>query len=92
LHNRRQIPNTKWYIVNTTERNEFYYNSETKKSVWEVPEEIAEAVKTFKEQEEKDAQNDSTGLKRKANDEEATGNEEFKRAKGSFDDGEMEGN
>lgn len=92
---RRQIPDTKWYIVNTTEGNEFYYNSETKQSVWEVPEEIAEAVKVFKEQEEKDAQNqrsnDSAGLKRKANDEEVSGSEDFKRAKGSVDDGEVEG-
>ncbi|CAB5343872.1 unnamed protein product [Rhizophagus irregularis] len=92
---KRQIPDTKWYIVNTTEGNEFYYNSETKQSVWEVPEEIAEAVKVFKEQEEKDAQNqrsnDSAGLKRKANDEEVSGSEDFKRAKGSVDDGEVEG-
>ncbi|GES80551.1 transcription elongation regulator 1-like [Rhizophagus clarus] len=92
---KRQIPDTKWYIVNTTEGNEFYYNSETKQSVWEVPEEIAEAVKVFKEQEEKDAQNqrsnDSASLKRKANDEEVSGSEDFKRAKGSVDDGEVEG-
>jgi hypothetical protein len=92
---RRQIPDTKWYIVNTTEGNEFYYNSETKQSVWEVPEEITEAVKVFKEQEEKDAQNqrsnDSAGLKRKANDEEVSGSEDFKRAKGSVDEGEVEG-
>ncbi|RIA98132.1 hypothetical protein C1645_813182 [Glomus cerebriforme] len=92
---KRQIPDTKWYIVNTTEGNEFYYNSETKQSVWVVPEEIAVAVKDFKEQEEKNAQNqksnDSTGLKRKANDEEVAGSEDVKRAKGSVDDGEIEG-
>ncbi|CAI2176109.1 15238_t:CDS:10 [Funneliformis geosporum] len=89
----RQIPDTKWFIVSTTESREFFYNSETKKSVWEVPEEIEEAVKNFKEQEEKDAQrsNESSGLKRKANDEEVTGSEEFKRAKGSTDGGEIEG-
>ncbi|RIB30810.1 hypothetical protein C2G38_1948122 [Gigaspora rosea] len=89
----KPIPDTKWSIVFTTEGNEFYYNSETKQSVWQVPEEIADAVKSFKETEEKNAQalHDTAGVKRKANDEEQMTSEEVKRAKGGLDNAANEG-
>ncbi|CAG8790426.1 14038_t:CDS:2, partial [Dentiscutata erythropus] len=32
---KKPIPDTKWSIVFTTEGNEFYFNSETKQSVWQ---------------------------------------------------------
>ncbi|CAJ0755188.1 6779_t:CDS:10 [Entrophospora sp. SA101] len=90
---KKQILDTKWYIVNTTESNEFYYNSETKQSVWEIPEEIADAVKALKEQEAKESQNNNklnnegVGVKRKADDdEESVDGEDVKRAKGRIDE------
>ncbi|KAF0479044.1 peptide-binding protein [Gigaspora margarita] len=90
---KKPIPDTKWSIVFTTEGNEFYYNSETKQSVWQIPEEIADAVKAFKETEEKNAQalHDTAGVKRKANDEEQMTSEEVKRAKGGLDNAANEG-
>ncbi|CAG8517519.1 13625_t:CDS:10 [Acaulospora colombiana] len=84
---KKPIPDTKWHIVTTTEGNQFYYNSETKQSLWKVPEEIAEAVRIIKEQEARESQNqksqDKTGVKRKAeDDDEAMAGEDAKRAKG----------
>lgn len=77
---RKPIPNTKWSLVTTTEGNEFYYNSETKQSVWEVPEEIAELVKQMKE----DQKSHDKGIKRKAeDDDESMTSEDVKRAKGT---------
>ncbi|CAG8796194.1 19610_t:CDS:10, partial [Dentiscutata erythropus] len=65
----------------------------TKQSVWQVPEEIADAVKAFKESEERNAQalQDTAGVKRKANDEEQMTSEEVKRAKGGIDNVVNEG-
>ncbi|CAG8455595.1 11474_t:CDS:10 [Ambispora leptoticha] len=65
----RQIGETSWYIVKTTEGNEFYYNSDTKQSVWEVPEEVADEVKKIKEQEliEQSKVSENGGSKRKIN-------------------------
>ncbi|CAG8569220.1 5592_t:CDS:10, partial [Cetraspora pellucida] len=90
---KKPIPDTKWFMVFTTEGNEFYYNSETKQSVWQVPEEIADAVKAFKESEERNAQalRDTAGIKRKLNDEEQLASEEVKRAKGGIDNLANEG-
>ncbi|CAG8508885.1 10946_t:CDS:10 [Diversispora eburnea] len=71
---KKPIPNTKWSLVMTTEGNEFYFNSETKKSVWEIPEEISELVKQMKEQMKEQAtkdnqkSHDKAGIKRKAED------------------------
>jgi transcription elongation regulator 1 len=79
--------------VSTTEGNEFYYNSDTKKSVWEPPEEIKEPLKAFKEQERLAEEADSktsepSGVKRKVDDgEHKIGEEMNKRPRSSDGDG-----
>lgn len=51
------IPGTSWSRVKTSEGNVFYFNKEKKESVWEAPEEIAEAVAELEQEEdERDAQ------------------------------------
>ncbi|KAI9595796.1 hypothetical protein BDF19DRAFT_465138 [Syncephalis fuscata] len=42
------IPGTHWKLVKTAEGREFYYDTETKKSVWTIPEEIVDAVNALK--------------------------------------------
>ncbi|KAG9287473.1 hypothetical protein G9A89_023845 [Geosiphon pyriformis] len=96
---RKQIGETTWYIVKTTEGNEFYFNSETKQSVWEIPEEILEDVKKIKEQEQAEEAYDQTKLnehgssKRKTVDEAEDGSSEdvSKRARNYGDSGGAEG-
>ncbi|KAG8916342.1 hypothetical protein FRC01_003219 [Tulasnella sp. 417] len=46
------IPGTSWSRVKTSEGNIFYFNKGKKESVWEVPEEIAEAVAELEQEEE----------------------------------------
>lgn len=46
------IPGTSWSRVRTSEGNIFYFNKERKESVWEVPDEIAEAVAELEQEEE----------------------------------------
>ncbi|KAG8974052.1 hypothetical protein FRC05_007968 [Tulasnella sp. 425] len=46
------IPGTAWSRVKTSEGNVFYFHKERKESVWEIPEEIAEAVAEFEREEE----------------------------------------
>ncbi|CAG8488883.1 76_t:CDS:10 [Paraglomus occultum] len=89
----RQIPGTSWYIVSTTEGNEFFYNSDTKQSVWEPPEEIKEPLKIFKEQErlaeEADKKiSESANAKRKVDDNgDRSGEETNKRHRSSDEEG-----
>ena len=46
------IPGTEWLRVTTTEGNVFYTHKVEKRSVWTVPEEIADAVAALEEQEQ----------------------------------------
>jgi transcription elongation regulator 1 len=46
------IPGTEWIRVRTTENNIFYSHKPTKKSLWTVPDEIAEAVRALELDEE----------------------------------------
>ncbi|RCH78662.1 transcription elongation regulator, partial [Rhizopus stolonifer] len=41
----KKIPGTLWLFVLTPEGHEFYYDRETKTSVWEMPQELEEAMK-----------------------------------------------
>ncbi|KAJ1984112.1 hypothetical protein H4R34_000865 [Dimargaris verticillata] len=43
-----KIPGTVWKLVTTTQGREYYYNTTTKASVWQVPDSIAEDVARFK--------------------------------------------
>ncbi|KAI8048840.1 hypothetical protein BDF22DRAFT_701545 [Syncephalis plumigaleata] len=49
------IPGTHWKLVKTAEGREFYYDTETKKSVWTMPEEIADAVEALKSAQQESA-------------------------------------
>jgi hypothetical protein len=49
------IPGTVWKLVETVEGREFYFNTETKQSVWTIPEEIKEAVESMKAAEREEA-------------------------------------
>ena len=40
----KDIPTSSWSIVKTSQDKEFYYNKETKESVWNLPSEIADLV------------------------------------------------
>ncbi|KAJ1982669.1 hypothetical protein H4R35_000192 [Dimargaris xerosporica] len=42
-----KIPGTTWKLVTTTQGREYYYNTATKTSVWQVPDSIAEDVARF---------------------------------------------
>ncbi|CAH7687605.1 hypothetical protein PPACK8108_LOCUS22415 [Phakopsora pachyrhizi] len=44
---KEQIPDTVWLKVTTTDGNVFYTNTETKTSIWTIPEEIKEQVENF---------------------------------------------
>ncbi|CAG8446686.1 11159_t:CDS:10 [Ambispora gerdemannii] len=88
----KQIGETSWYIVKTTESNEFYYNSDTKQSVWEVPEEVVDEVKKIKEQEliEQSKVSENGGSKRKINETEEDNNSEdpsLKKVRGATEEG-----
>ncbi|GMK59574.1 hypothetical protein CspeluHIS016_0801800 [Cutaneotrichosporon spelunceum] len=48
------IPGTGWMRVTTNEGNVFYFEKETKRSEWTIPEEIAEAVAAFDASEAKE--------------------------------------
>ena len=46
------IPGTDWIRVHTTEENTFYFHKPTKKSIWTLPDEIADAVRALELEEE----------------------------------------
>lgn len=48
---KKPIPGTSWLKVTTTEDNVFYTNTDTKLSVWTVPDEIKDAVQLLQEEE-----------------------------------------
>ncbi|RKP27813.1 hypothetical protein SYNPS1DRAFT_26545 [Syncephalis pseudoplumigaleata] len=75
------IPGTHWKLVKTAEGREFYYDTETKKSFWTMPEEIAEAVAAMKAAERESA-------KRKISD--AMDDEEQKKDREEEEDREEE--
>ncbi|KAI9140745.1 hypothetical protein BKA69DRAFT_1175710 [Paraphysoderma sedebokerense] len=72
---KKRIPGTVWSLVFTEAGKEFYYNTETKKSVWKVPEEIKDALFEYKKQlqqeEEAERQKQAEERKRKAEEEES---------------------
>lgn len=45
---RKKIPGTQWLFVLTHDGYEFYYDRETKKSVWEMPEDLKEPMEQLK--------------------------------------------
>ncbi|KAI7898880.1 uncharacterized protein BX663DRAFT_489655 [Cokeromyces recurvatus] len=51
---KKKIPNTHWLFVITHDGYEFYYDRETKKSVWEMPEELKEPMELLKKMEEEE--------------------------------------
>ncbi|KAJ3188458.1 transcription elongation regulator [Gaertneriomyces sp. JEL0708] len=40
----KYLPNTRWAIVWTSFKHEFYYHIETKEAVWEMPDELSELI------------------------------------------------
>ncbi|KAH9815375.1 hypothetical protein DFH28DRAFT_967705 [Melampsora americana] len=48
---KKPIPGTSWMKVTTTDQNTFYTNTETKTSVWTVPDEIKDLVRKLEEEE-----------------------------------------
>jgi transcription elongation regulator 1 len=46
---RVKIPGTIWLLVTTDDGIDFYYDKATKSSVWEMPEELEDAVAQLKE-------------------------------------------
>ncbi|CAO3608865.1 unnamed protein product [Cunninghamella blakesleeana] len=47
---RQKIPGTNWLLVTTDDGIDFYYNKDTKTSVWEMPPELEEPIKKMKEE------------------------------------------
>jgi transcription elongation regulator 1 len=66
--NKVPIPGTSWTRVTTTEGNVFYFEKESKRSEWTVPEEIREAVEALEaeEREQKAKEEEEEEEKRKA--------------------------
>ncbi|KAI9322351.1 hypothetical protein BX666DRAFT_2022839 [Dichotomocladium elegans] len=73
---KKPIPGTDWLLVRTSDGLEFYFEKSTKKSVWEMPEELKEPVQRLKEEEELER-------KRKLEEEENDENGAVKRLKGA---------
>lgn len=51
---KKHIPDTEWLCVITNLGNRFYFNGPKERSVWMVPDEIAEAVATMESKEKED--------------------------------------
>lgn len=52
------IPGTSWQRITTNEGNVFYFEKETKRSEWTIPEEIQEAVEVLEAEEKAKAEED----------------------------------
>ncbi|KAI8579080.1 hypothetical protein K450DRAFT_243780 [Umbelopsis ramanniana AG] len=72
---RKKITGTEWQLITTNRGNEFYYHKKTKTSVWEMPQELQDAIRALNEENskkrklEEDEENEDTESK-KANTEE----------------------
>ncbi|KAI8374374.1 uncharacterized protein BYT42DRAFT_576131 [Radiomyces spectabilis] len=53
---KKKIPGTNWLFVLLEDGHEFYYDRDTKKSVWEMPEELAEPMEQLRKKEEEEAE------------------------------------
>ncbi|KAG2219365.1 hypothetical protein INT45_006073 [Circinella minor] len=47
---KKPIPGTDWLVVQTPDGLEFYFHKPTKKSVWEIPEELKEPIEKMKQE------------------------------------------
>ncbi|KAI9278787.1 hypothetical protein BDA99DRAFT_493151 [Phascolomyces articulosus] len=47
---KKPIPGTDWFLVQTPDGLEFYFHKPTKKSVWEIPEELKEPIEKMKQE------------------------------------------
>lgn len=72
---KKKIPGTQWLFVLTHDGYEFYYDRETKKSVWEMPEDLKEPMEQLKKLEEEEAE-----AKKKQEEEEAKKKQEEEEA------------
>ncbi|KAI8061742.1 hypothetical protein BC940DRAFT_130672 [Gongronella butleri] len=50
---RKRIPGTRWLLVSTHDGIDFYYNKDTKSSVWEMPPELDEPLRAMRDAERK---------------------------------------
>jgi transcription elongation regulator 1 len=73
---RKKIPNTHWLFVLTYDGYEFFYDRETKTSVWDMPEELKEPMEELKKTEQEEKEN-----KKRAVLEEQEAEQEAKRVK-----------
>ncbi|ORX55263.1 hypothetical protein BCR36DRAFT_282048 [Piromyces finnis] len=61
----KRIPGTPWHIILTSRNNEFFYNYDTKKSTWEIPEEIKDIINKLLEEAKKIKEEREAALKKK---------------------------
>ncbi|KAF7725649.1 hypothetical protein EC973_009456 [Apophysomyces ossiformis] len=74
---RIKVEGTTWMIVKTEDGMEFYYNKETKQSVWEMPKELEEALENQKKRKlEEETETENMEAKRQKAEEQETGQEQ----------------
>jgi len=61
----KRIPGTPWHIILTSRNNEFFYNYDTKKSTWEIPEEVKDIINNLLEEAKKIKEEREAAMKKK---------------------------
>jgi murein DD-endopeptidase MepM/ murein hydrolase activator NlpD len=82
---RKKIPNTQWLFVTTADGYEFYYDRETKTSVWDMPDVLKEPMEELRKMEQEEKEN-----KKRAALEEQEAEQEAKRVKLEQQEAELE--
>lgn len=78
---RKKIPGTHWLFVLTHDGHEFYYDRETKTSVWEMPKELEEPMKELERLEKEEKEQKEEESKKRKLEQEQKEEEETKKIK-----------
>ncbi|KAI8997111.1 hypothetical protein BDB01DRAFT_769872 [Pilobolus umbonatus] len=78
---KKKIPGTQWLFVLTPDGYEFYYDRVSKKSVWEQPEELKEAMEVLKKMEEEEEKKNEENKRKREEAERMNEEEEAKKQK-----------
>lgn len=72
----KKITGTEWQLITTNRGNEFFYHRKSKTSVWEMPQELQDAIKALNEENSKkrklDEEDEVTQAKKQTTEEEPT--------------------
>lgn len=73
----KKITGTEWQLITTNRGNEFFYHRKSKTSVWEMPQELQDAIKALNEENSKkrkfdEEEDEVTEAKKETTEEEPT--------------------